>query len=351
MSANPKPEAPSPDSESVRAFYNRFSVERSVDYAKNGNPRIDKALARILPLVREDSRVLEIGCGAGLVTEQIARLTTRGSIWACDISDGAIALARDRCKTGNVQFRALDVAACFEDLNAWLPLPLDLVVMVDVLEHIPLNQHEALFRNLASVTNPEATVVLTFPSADYQRYLRQQHPEELQIIDEIIELPHLHEVTAANGFALKHFSLENVWLPNQYAHCVLTRGGANIFSADPNSFALSEIAGVIHSGETFILVDQDEWPQKAPPGRVAIPFLEKNGIYWGPPGDDETAIRECIRLQKAGAACIVFGWPAFWWLEHYTSFHRHLIANSSCLLKNERIIIYRFQQHESARPL
>jgi len=343
MSAKPKPETLPPDSDAVRAFYNQFSVERSVQYAKNSNLRIDKAVARILPLVREDSQVLEIGCGTGLVTEQIARIATSGCVWACDISDEAVALARARCKAANVQFRAVDAAIRFADLSAWLTKAIDLVVMVDVLEHLPLNLHKTLFRNLASVTSPEASVVLTFPSADYQRYLRQQHPEELQIIDEIIELPHLHEVAVANGFAIKHFSLENVWLPNQYAHCVLTRSAENAFAADPNSIALSEIAGLIDPGETFILVDQDEWPQKAPPGRVAIPFLEKDGTYWGPPPDDDTAIRDCLRLQKAGAVCIVFGWPAFWWLEHYTSFHRHLIANSSCVLENERIVVFRFR--------
>ena len=340
MSARPKPKTPAPDSAAVRAFYNQFSAERSVNYTRNGNLRIDKAIARILPLVREDSQVLELGCGTGLVTEQIARVATQGFVSACDISDTAVALAHERCQTGNVQFRALDVLARFEDLNSWLPRPVDLVVMVDVFEHLPLSRHEKFFHNLAAIMSSPSTAVLTFPSADYQRYLREQRPEELQIIDEIIELPHLLEVATRNGFALKHFSLEDVWLPNQYAHCVLSRGAAN--AVDQNSLALSEIAGLIPPGETFILADQDEWAQKAPPGRVAVPFLERHGTYWGPPADDVTAIRECQRLREAGAGCLVFGWPAFWWLEHYSSFHQHLLAHSSCLMKNERIIIFRF---------
>src|SRR6185437_11673283 len=341
MSAKPEPESPSPNSDAVREFYNKFCAERSVNYAKNGNLRIDKAIARILPLVRESSQVLEIGCGAGLVTEQIARVATQGFIWACDISDSAVALARDRCKAGNAQIRALDVLTNFDELTKWLAKPVDVVVMVDVLEHLPLPLHEKFFRNLASVASPESSVLVTFPSADYQRHLRQRHPQELQIIDEIIELPHLYEVAASNGFAIKHFSLEDVWLPNQYAHCVLIRDASNDFSIDQNSIALSEIASVIHSGEKFILVDQDEWPQKAPPGRSAIPFLERDGVYWGPPADDIIAIGECKRLQQAGATYIVFGWPAFWWLQHYSSFQQHLRANSSCLMQNERVVIFR----------
>src|SRR5882724_906467 len=125
MSAKTLPDIPPSEADAVRAFYDKFSSERSVSYVKNGNLRIDRAIARILPLVREDSQVLEIGCGAGFVAEQIARVAVRGFVSACDISDSAIALARDRVKAANVQFRALDAAERFEELKAWLPMPVD----------------------------------------------------------------------------------------------------------------------------------------------------------------------------------------------------------------------------------
>ena len=68
--------------------------------------------------------------------------------------------------------------------------------------------------------------------------------------------------------------------------------------ADSNPVALSEIAKLIASREKFSLVDQDEWAQKTPPGRIAIPFPERASFYWGPPPDDATAIGECERLGK-----------------------------------------------------
>jgi SAM-dependent methyltransferase len=344
MSTRSSSENPALEPGAVRNFYNQFSEGRSRDYARNGNPRIDKAIARILPLVREDSHVLEIGCGGGFVAEQIARIAVKGFISGCDISDKAIVLARDRVKVANVQFRVLDVGKGFRELKEWLPEPVDLVVMVDVLEHLSLDQHEQFFCNLATIVRSNAVLVLTFPSPDYQRHLRNHHPEELQIIDEIIELPHLHKVAASNGFLIKHFSLEDVWLPNQYVHCILMRGAVNFLSGDNNALAMEEIAGLIQPGEKFILVDQDEWLQKAPPQRQAIPFLERDGIYWGPPADDAVAINECERLRKAGAHYIVFGWPAFWWLDHYASFHRQLRNQWTCHLQNERVIIFRFQK-------
>jgi hypothetical protein len=121
------------------------------------------------------------------------------------------------------------------------------------------------------------------------------------------------------------------------------RGAVNYSSADKNTVAVLEIANLIRPGEKFILVDQDEWSQKAPRGRVAIPFLERDGAYWGPPADDATAIRECERLRQAGARYIVFGWPAFWWLEHYAGFRRYLRDRFPCMLQNERLVLFNLQ--------
>ncbi len=76
------------------------------------------------------------------------------------------------------------------------------------------------------------------------------------------------------------------------------------------------------------------------PGLRAIPFLEKNGQYWGPPADDETAVREFERLRQAGASYIAFAWPAFWWLEHYADFARHLRSRFRCVVENQRLVVF-----------
>lgn len=104
--------------------------------------------------------------------------------------------------------------------------------------------------------------------------------------------------------------------------------------------AAQEVADLWSPGENFLLVDDGQvlnWPIVH---RNAIPFLEKDGKYWGPPADDESAIRELQRLREAGAAFIAFSWHAFWWLEHYKGFFQHLKSQYQCLLRNERLVIF-----------
>jgi colanic acid/amylovoran biosynthesis protein len=103
---------------------------------------------------------------------------------------------------------------------------------------------------------------------------------------------------------------------------------------------LPEIDQLLPPGCTFILVDEAQLPANYFAGRQPIPFLEKDGQYWGTPEDDETAIRECERLRKAGAGFIVFAPPAFWWLDYYGDFHLHLQSHYRCLLRNESFVIF-----------
>ncbi|MBD2079351.1 glycosyltransferase [Leptolyngbya sp. FACHB-17] len=91
----------------------------------------------------------------------------------------------------------------------------------------------------------------------------------------------------------------------------------------------------------FILVDQDCLNgNKITEGFQTIPFTELNGQYWGVPADDDMAIREFERLRQAGVSAIVFLWTTFWWLEHFARFHDYLRKNFSCILENDRIIVF-----------
>ena len=99
---------------------------------------------------------------------------------------------------------------------------------------------------------------------------------------------------------------------------------------------------LIPLAEPFILVDDEQMRSDLPHAR-AIPFLEKNGEYWGPPADNATAIRELERLRRIGARYIAFTWPAFWWTDHYGEFYRHLCEKFRRVLKDDRLLVFDLQ--------
>lgn len=101
-----------------------------------------------------------------------------------------------------------------------------------------------------------------------------------------------------------------------------------------------DIAALIPPGERFILVDHDVMRRELALGRRAIPFLERDGQYWGPPADDMTAIREVDRLRQSGAGFIVFAWPALWWLEYYAGFREYLGSHFHCAVSNEHLVAF-----------
>jgi glycosyltransferase involved in cell wall biosynthesis len=105
--------------------------------------------------------------------------------------------------------------------------------------------------------------------------------------------------------------------------------------------AIADIASVVPEGSAFILADQDVWasgPRIA--GRVRLPFLERDGLYAGPPADDAEAIAELTRRRADGHRFFVVGFPHLWYLDHYDGLSAWLRAHARARLHNDRVAIF-----------
>ena len=210
----------------VRAFYDEFFESRMVQYRLFGNLRIERAARRIEPYVRDGHRVLDVGCGIGIVTERIAARAHAGRVWGIDLSSRNVWYAAHTVRKSNVSFFTADILSDADHIRERTGGAFDVITMVDVIEHIPTAERPGLFTRLAGLSAPNAMLVLTYPSPQYQRWLHEHRPQELQIIDNVVELPALLAESGAAGYAIRHYSLEDVWMRNQYVHCVLETDAA-----------------------------------------------------------------------------------------------------------------------------
>jgi 2-polyprenyl-3-methyl-5-hydroxy-6-metoxy-1,4-benzoquinol methylase len=150
--------------------------------------------------------VLEIGCGTGTLTSLLAKRVTSGSIHAVDISEQAVRMARKRF-AGNAA-----VTVEVNDMSAFaVHKRFDLIVLPDVLEHIPEEQHAALFATLAAHLAPSGVVCIHIPDPFALDWLRKERPEVLQIVDQSLAIAPMVERFAAHGLLLDRFERYGLW--------------------------------------------------------------------------------------------------------------------------------------------
>ncbi len=99
-----------------------------------------------------------------------------------------------------------------------------------------------------------------------------------------------------------------------------------------------EINELVPLKDSFILVD--DFGVEILPGRKGSPFLERDGVYWGKPANDDEAIRELQRMRQTGSAFVIITWHSFWWLDYYVRFYQYLRSNFRSVRENDCVIAF-----------
>ena len=108
--------------------------------------------------------------------------------------------------------------------------------------------------------------------------------------------------------------------------------------------SIQELTAAIPPGLTYALIDEGALTGQLPSDRRVLPFPERDGQFWGPPSDDLSAIEELKRQRLDGTDFLVFAWPAFWWLDHYSNFNRRLRDDAGMVLENNRLVVFDLRQ-------
>ncbi len=148
--------------------------------------------------LRNGMQVLEIGCGIGTLTTLLAKANPAGNVLAVDISPKSIELARrNLASRKHVRFLVSDMS------NFKVNERFDMAVLPDVIEHIPVEQHPALFATIAAHLTADGRVLINVPNAQLLEYLHKHSPQTLQVIDQPIHLDQLLQVAYGKGLVLE----------------------------------------------------------------------------------------------------------------------------------------------------
>jgi len=202
------------ETERVSAFYDSYVREQA---ATGINDRIYGVYERLLKLgMNESSSVLELGCGIGMMTSLLKRTISQGTIHAIDLSEASIAYAKDQIATPNLTFSTQDITAFETALK-----PPDFITLIDVLEHIPLEKHAALFERIAGVMGPNTRFVINLPNPDYIAHDIALEADSLQVIDQPVPFaPLIQQLDDAN-LELMQYEKYGIWHHDEYQWFVL----------------------------------------------------------------------------------------------------------------------------------
>ena len=167
--------------DNVEEFYDEYTKKQSIKGINHRHLSIQRWLEEFG--LKPTSKVLEVGCGIGTVSELILRyLNSNGSLLSTDISQKSLELSKSRLKKyKNVEIKAFDFTSDKIDGGRF-----DVIVLPDVIEHIPLENHAKLFLNLSSMLKEDGFIFIHIPEPNHLEWTTKHNPEELQIIDQPI---------------------------------------------------------------------------------------------------------------------------------------------------------------------
>jgi SAM-dependent methyltransferase len=329
---------------------NKYWLERGRNYIneQRTSPEFHRLQERFLLDVFRRSgvpmrRVAELGCGFGRITKLLAETWTDAEITALDLSPHQLANARRYCaEHPRIRFEQYD-------FYSGAPLPggnYDTVIAIEVFLHHPPEFLVKLFSRLACATR-------YLVNLDWSEDWSGPLPEHVWVHDYVnlygeaalrcatFVLPAKVDGKQQKLFiAGRELPVQTAMLENELAAV----SAAAVQPVDDWTrrigLATSELLALVPEGEAFIFVDDGQWGRVRDLSDRVVPFIEKDGQYWGPPLDDATAWQELERLRAAGVTRIAFAWPSFWWFAHYAEFTRRLREKFPRVLKNERLVVF-----------
>lgn len=200
----------------VSDFYDEYS-ERQLKIG--ANERLISLYKRLLKAgLKSNSTVLELGCGVGIFTKLLAKKIKTGTVEAIDLSQKSVEIAEKNINKTNFIFKTANVVN-YNPVNN----NIDFITLLDVIEHIPLDEHNSLFNNISKICSDKTLVIINFPNPRYIEYLQNNNPKTLQIIDQEVELHTLSNTLYNNNLEIIFYEKYSIWEIEDYDFMIVRK--------------------------------------------------------------------------------------------------------------------------------
>lgn len=195
--------------EQIKDYYDNFLDKLKKDHERE-NPRHVRVKQALKNIIKPYMKVLDIGCGTGITSVFMGEMGA--DVLGVDISDKLIEFARENSShLTNVKYIAEDVTRLwFKDKR------FDAITIIDSMEHISRSDFILLMDVIAKHSKKDTIIYLNIPDSRYQRYMRKNHPDRLQIIDEDYNSDYLISNFGRIGFEIWQYSTYGLDVPAQY---------------------------------------------------------------------------------------------------------------------------------------
>jgi SAM-dependent methyltransferase len=209
-----------PSKDTVKNYYDDRIEGKLRDFT-GFNPRIEAAIRTLADWApQKPKRVLEIGCGIGATSWRMAKAWPQAEVVGADVSPRSIEVARTCFKLPNLTY--------FEGFiePGAIAGKFDLIVLMDVYEHIAVQDRQVLHQTIRSLLADDARVFVSVPTPAHLAYLRKNHPQEIQPVDEDVGPIEAHAIAQDTESELLNYRQVGIWKYGDYAHFVFGRFAA-----------------------------------------------------------------------------------------------------------------------------
>jgi SAM-dependent methyltransferase len=206
------------DRENVVSYYDEHVKYKLNDYIKI-NPRIEFGWKTIIQFAsKKPLRILEVGCGMGSICERMHKHWPDAHITGIDISTMSIQIAQKLFGDDKLDFRETILTP-----NTFKDEQFDLIIFMDVYEHIAVHDRPDVHAALAKILNNKGKIILTVPTPHNLKWCLVNRPETMQPVDEHITFQVIGKLAADTGTEVLLYHQKDVWHVADYTHIVLEK--------------------------------------------------------------------------------------------------------------------------------